>query len=41
MPMPVWGIAVVLPVSVVLATLFERTIETPACNFIRVRSRGF
>jgi peptidoglycan/LPS O-acetylase OafA/YrhL len=41
MPMPVWGIAVVLPVSIVLATLLERTIETPARNFIRTRSRGF
>ncbi len=41
MPMPVWGIAVVLPVSVVLATLLERTIETPARNFIKARSRGF
>ena len=41
MPMPVWGIAVVLPVSIVLATLLERTIETPVRNFIRARPRGF
>jgi peptidoglycan/LPS O-acetylase OafA/YrhL len=41
MPMPVWGIAVVLPVSIVLAMLLERTIETPVRNFIRARSRGF
>ena len=40
-PMPVWGIAVVLPVSLVLAMLLERTIETPARNFIRARTRGF
>ena len=38
-PMPLWGIAVVLPVSLVLATLLERTIETPARNFIRARVR--
>jgi peptidoglycan/LPS O-acetylase OafA/YrhL len=41
MPMPIWGIGVVLPVSIVLATLLERTIETPARNFIRARSRDF
>ncbi len=41
MPMPVWGIAVVLPVSVILAALLERTIETPARNFLRARSRRF
>lgn len=41
MPMPLWGIAIVLPVSLVLATLLERTIETPARNFIRARPRGF
>jgi len=41
MPMPLWGIAVVLPVSLVFATLLERTIETPARNFIRARPRGF
>ncbi len=41
MPMPLWGIAIVLPVSLVLATLLERTIETPARNFIRVRPHGF
>jgi len=41
MPMPLWGVAVVLPVSLVLATLLERTIETPARNFIRARPRGF
>jgi peptidoglycan/LPS O-acetylase OafA/YrhL len=35
MPMPLWGIAIVLPVSLVLATLLERSIETPARNFIR------
>ncbi|MCB0106933.1 MAG: acyltransferase [Burkholderiales bacterium] len=40
MPMPLWGIAIVLPVSLALATLIERTIETPARNFIRARSRG-
>jgi peptidoglycan/LPS O-acetylase OafA/YrhL len=39
-PMPLWGIAIVLPVSLVLATLLERTIETPARNFIRGRPRG-
>lgn len=37
MPMPLWGVAIVLPVSLVLATLIERTIETPARNFIRAR----
>jgi peptidoglycan/LPS O-acetylase OafA/YrhL len=37
MPMPPWGIAIVLPVSLVLATLLERTIETPARNFLRAR----
>jgi peptidoglycan/LPS O-acetylase OafA/YrhL len=41
MPMPIWGIAFVLPVSIVLATLLERTIETPARKFIGTRSRGF
>ena len=41
MPMPLWGIAIVLPVSLILATLLERTIETPARNFIRARPRGF
>ena len=41
MPMLTWGVTVVLPVSLVLATLLERTIETPARNFIRARSRGF
>jgi len=41
MPMPLWGIAIVLPVSLVLATLLERTIETPARNFLRMRPRGF
>lgn len=35
MPMPVWGIVIVLPASLVLATLLERTIETPARNFLR------
>jgi peptidoglycan/LPS O-acetylase OafA/YrhL len=40
MPMPLWGIAVVLPASLVLATLLERTIETPARNFIRARPPG-
>jgi peptidoglycan/LPS O-acetylase OafA/YrhL len=40
MPMPLWGIAIVLPLSLVLATLLERTIETPARNFIRVRPHG-
>ncbi len=37
MPMPPWGIAIVLPASLALATLLERTIETPARNFIRAR----
>ena len=41
MPMPLWGIAIVLPVSLILATLLERTIETTARNFIRVRPLGF
>ena len=40
MPMPVWGIAIVLPASLVLAILIERTIETPARYFIRARRRG-
>jgi len=40
-PMPLWGIVVVLPASLVLATLLERTIETPARNFIRARLHGF
>jgi len=35
MPMPPWGIVIVLPASLILATLLERTIETPARNFIR------
>ena len=38
MPMPLWGIAIVLPVSLVLATLLERTIETPARNQFRSTS---
>ncbi|WP_459865629.1 hypothetical protein [Endothiovibrio diazotrophicus] len=37
LPMPLWGIVVVLPVSLVLATLLERTVETPARNFLRAR----
>ena len=41
MPMPPWGIAIVLPVSLVLATLLERTVETPARIFTRERLRGF
>ncbi len=40
MPMPLWGIAIVLPVSLVLAMLLERTIETPARNLIRARLPG-
>jgi len=36
-PMPVWGIAIVLPASLILATLLERTVETPARNFLRAR----
>jgi peptidoglycan/LPS O-acetylase OafA/YrhL len=40
MPMPPWGIAIVLPVSLVLATLLERTIETPARDIIRARPRS-
>jgi peptidoglycan/LPS O-acetylase OafA/YrhL len=40
MPMPLWGVAVVLPVSLVLATLIERAIETPARDFIRAHPRG-
>jgi peptidoglycan/LPS O-acetylase OafA/YrhL len=39
-PMPLWGIAIVLPVSLVLATLLERIIETPARNFLRARPRS-
>ena len=38
-PMPLWGIAIVLPVSLALATLLERTIETPARKFLRARPR--
>ena len=38
--MPPWGIAIVLPISLVLATLLERTIETPARNFIRAEPHG-
>ena len=41
MPMPSWGIAIVLPVSLVFATLIERTIETPARYFIRAHPRNF
>jgi peptidoglycan/LPS O-acetylase OafA/YrhL len=37
MPLPLWGIAIVLPVSLVLAMLLERTIETPARNYLRAR----
>jgi peptidoglycan/LPS O-acetylase OafA/YrhL len=40
MPMPVWGIAVVLPVSLVLAALLHRNVETPARNYLRSRLRG-
>ena len=40
MPMPSWGVAIALPVSLVLATWLERSIETPARNFIRMRPRG-
>lgn len=38
MPMPVWGIAIVVPLSLVLATLLERVIETPVRNFLRAHS---
>jgi peptidoglycan/LPS O-acetylase OafA/YrhL len=41
MPMPVWGIAIVLPMSLLLAMLLERTIETPARNFIKARPHDF
>ena len=34
-PMPVWGTAVVIPVSLVLAVFLERYVETPARNFLR------
>ncbi len=37
MPMPIWGIFIVLPVSLVLATLLERSVETPARKFLRAR----
>ena len=37
MSMPLWWVAIVLPVSLILATLLERMIETPARNFIRGR----
>ncbi len=40
MPMPVWGIFIVLPVSLVLATLLERSVETPARKFLRARRQG-
>ena len=38
-PMPVWGTAVVIPVSLVLAVLLERYVETPARNFLRSKQR--
>ena len=41
MPMPPWGIAIVLPVSLVFAALIERTIETPARYFIKAHPRNF
>jgi peptidoglycan/LPS O-acetylase OafA/YrhL len=37
MPMPLWGVAIVLPVSLVLAMLLERIIGAPARNFLRAR----
>jgi peptidoglycan/LPS O-acetylase OafA/YrhL len=40
MPMPVWGIAVVLPVSLILAALLHRNIEVPARNCLRAPPRG-
>jgi peptidoglycan/LPS O-acetylase OafA/YrhL len=39
-PMPVAGIAVVLPASLILAVVLHRNIETPARNFLRSRWRG-
>lgn len=35
MMMPAWGTVVVVPVSLVLAVLLERYIETPARNYLR------
>ena len=40
MPMPVWGIAVVLPVSLILAALLHRNIEAPARNHLRAPPRS-
>ncbi len=37
MPLPLWGGVVVLPVSLVLATLLERMVETPARNYFKAR----
>ncbi len=34
-PMPVWGTAVVVPVSIVLAVLLERYVEIPAHKYLR------
>ena len=39
-PMPVWGIAVVLPASLGLAVLLHRTVEVPARNYLRARPRS-
>lgn len=38
-PMPAWGTAVVLPVSLMLAVLLERYVETPARNYLRSKPR--
>ena len=38
-PMPAWGTAVVLPVSLALAVLLERYVETPARNYLRSKPR--
>jgi peptidoglycan/LPS O-acetylase OafA/YrhL len=39
-PMPVAGIAVVLPVSLILAVVLHRNVETPARDYLRSRWRG-
>ncbi len=36
-PMPVWGIAVVIPASIVLAVILERCVELPARKYLRKR----
>jgi peptidoglycan/LPS O-acetylase OafA/YrhL len=39
-PMPAWGTAVVIPVSLVLAVVLERFVEAPARQYLSSKSRA-